>query len=194
MTVDNQDPYRVGKEKKALRAKMRRLRKAVASEIRHQAHTEAELWLKNWLGMHRLTLALATVSYGTEFSTEGLIHILRNHGVAVGIIPASADVSPDGPFPIMDSDGGTITCCRPSEADFILVPGLAFDLRGGRLGQGGGFFDRLLAARLPGSFAVGLGYSDQMIPSVPVEPHDQRLDAVWVFPGEPSDGNDEIDH
>jgi 5-formyltetrahydrofolate cyclo-ligase len=67
------------------------------------------------------------------------------------------------------------------EPDVVLVPLLAFDGRGSRLGYGGGFYDRTLAklrAKKP-VIAVGLAYDEQRVDAVPVESYDQRLD--WVL-------------
>ena len=65
------------------------------------------------------------------------------------------------------------------EPDILLVPLLAFDRTGGRLGQGGGHYDRVLEALKPcGAIAVGLGFAAQELARVPREPHDQALD--WV--------------
>ncbi len=61
--------------------------------------------------------------------------------------------------------------------EVILVPLLAFDRAGRRLGQGGGFYDRTLAAN-PTAHAIGVGYAAQGVDIVPVGPHDQRLDAI----------------
>ncbi len=63
----------------------------------------------------------------------------------------------------------------------ILVPLLAFDARGVRLGFGGGFYDRTLARlRAQGEVeAVGVAYDEQEMSNLPIEPHDQRLD--WVL-------------
>ena len=67
----------------------------------------------------------------------------------------------------------------------VVVPLLAFDATGARLGQGGGYYDRTLAAlRARGRvFALGLAYAGQEAPALPVEPHDQRLDAVLTEVG-----------
>lgn len=59
----------------------------------------------------------------------------------------------------------------------LLVPMLAYDDRGYRLGYGGGFYDRSLAA-LGSPMAVGCAYDGQQIDVVPVDVHDQRLD--WI--------------
>jgi len=64
--------------------------------------------------------------------------------------------------------------------ELMLVPLLAFDRTGARLGYGGGFYDVTLAAlRSAGPvFALGLAWAAQEIERVPTEPHDVRLDAV----------------
>ena len=61
--------------------------------------------------------------------------------------------------------------------DFLLVPLLAFDRRGQRLGYGAGYYDRTLAT-LPGRFALGCGFAAQEMEAVPSGPTDMRLDAV----------------
>ena len=62
----------------------------------------------------------------------------------------------------------------------VIVPVLAFDRGGGRLGQGGGYYDRTLSAlRAAGPiWVVGLAYAAQEAPAVPMSTHDQRLDAI----------------
>lgn len=64
--------------------------------------------------------------------------------------------------------------------DVLFTPVLAFDRRGGRLGQGGGFYDRTIAAlRMRGPLlVVGVAFSGQELPDVPMEAHDERLDAI----------------
>ncbi len=63
---------------------------------------------------------------------------------------------------------------------FLLVPFLAFDRHGNRLGQGGGYYDRTLATlRAQGEvLAAGLGFSAQEVPAVPAGPGDERLDCI----------------
>jgi 5-formyltetrahydrofolate cyclo-ligase len=67
------------------------------------------------------------------------------------------------------------------EPDIVLVPLLAFDIRGGRLGYGGGFYDRTLAGLRARKriVAVGLAYDEQQVDAVPHLDYDQRLD--WVL-------------
>lgn len=66
------------------------------------------------------------------------------------------------------------SCVRPDEIDLILVPGLAFDKKGGRLGRGKGYYDRFLEK----TEANTVGVCRCLVPRVPVEVHDKRMDAV----------------
>jgi 5-formyltetrahydrofolate cyclo-ligase len=66
--------------------------------------------------------------------------------------------------------------------DVLLVPLLAFDRRGRRLGYGGGYYDRTLAA-LPGAVALGIGYAAQELDEVPAGPEDAPLAAIATEAG-----------
>jgi 5-formyltetrahydrofolate cyclo-ligase len=71
------------------------------------------------------------------------------------------------------------------EPDLIVLPLVAFDARGGRLGQGGGYYDRTLEAlrgHLRPAF-VGLAFSGQEVARVPLDPHDQKLDGILTERG-----------
>jgi 5-formyltetrahydrofolate cyclo-ligase len=70
-----------------------------------------------------------------------------------------------------------------SHVDLILVPGVAFDAKGHRLGRGKGYYDRLLAV-IHGT-RCGVAFEQQLVPEVPVEKHDARMDYLltptrWV--------------
>ncbi|MGE5190679.1 MAG: 5-formyltetrahydrofolate cyclo-ligase [Gemmatimonadota bacterium] len=67
--------------------------------------------------------------------------------------------------------------------DVVVVPGLAFDARGRRLGQGYGCYDRFLAALDGSAVTVGLAFSWQLVPEVPVEAWDVPVDAVVTEDG-----------
>jgi 5-formyltetrahydrofolate cyclo-ligase len=72
-------------------------------------------------------------------------------------------------------------CARmePHIIDFVLVPGLAFDRRGRRLGYGGGFYDKMLADSLsPCAWLVAGAFESQMVEKVPVDEHDMPMDVV----------------
>ncbi len=63
--------------------------------------------------------------------------------------------------------------------DLILLPLNGFDSAGYRLGYGGGYFDRTLAALSPRPLAVGVGFEINRVASIRPQPHDQRLD--WII-------------
>jgi 5-formyltetrahydrofolate cyclo-ligase len=74
--------------------------------------------------------------------------------------------------PVPEARGG-----EAPEPDLILVPGLAFDLRGGRLGKGKGFYDRYLAGAR--GLKAGVAYDVQIAEkNLPLDAHDQPMDAV----------------
>jgi 5-formyltetrahydrofolate cyclo-ligase len=65
-----------------------------------------------------------------------------------------------------------------AEIGLVLVPGVAFDAECRRLGMGGGFYDRLLAALPPTTLRLALAFDEQIVDEVPSEAHDVTLDAV----------------
>jgi 5-formyltetrahydrofolate cyclo-ligase len=65
-----------------------------------------------------------------------------------------------------------------AEVDLIVVPGVAFDRSGGRLGHGKGYYDRLLSRRAPGTPAIALAFQCQMIDAVPMIGGDIAVDLV----------------
>jgi 5-formyltetrahydrofolate cyclo-ligase len=69
------------------------------------------------------------------------------------------------------------------DPDIVLLPLLAFDPAGYRLGYGGGYFDRTLAARTPRPRAIGVGFELGRVPDIRPQPHDIRLDAVVTEAG-----------
>ena len=66
-----------------------------------------------------------------------------------------------------------ITTVQP---DMLVVPGVAFDKDGNRLGRGKGFYDRLLQAET--AFKVGFCFDFQLLPQIPVESFDMPMDAI----------------
>jgi len=69
--------------------------------------------------------------------------------------------------------------------DLILVPGVAFDTRGNRLGRGKGYYDQLLAAT--GGIRCGVAFDEQIVTEIPVEPHDIPMHCIltptrWIKP------------
>ncbi|MFJ6610161.1 5-formyltetrahydrofolate cyclo-ligase [Streptomyces sp. NPDC091289] len=135
----------------------------------------------------------AYVSVGREPGTRALLEALRGRGVRVLLPVLLADNDLDwavyeGPehlLPagrgLLEPDGPPLGPAAVLDADTVLLPGLAVDGAGMRLGRGGGSYDRVLA-RLTAAGAhpslVVLLYDDEVVARVPSEPHDHPVDAV----------------
>lgn len=81
-----------------------------------------------------------------------------------------------GAFGILEPSGSrTVPLPR---LDLVVVPGVAFDLSGHRLGYGKGFYDRVLHSCEDRGVLVGLGFEMQLVEALPAETHDVRMDMV----------------
>jgi 5-formyltetrahydrofolate cyclo-ligase len=132
----------------------------------------------------------AYYSVGTEPDTRSLIFALWKRGsyVVLPVLLPDGDLdwaSYEGPDSLAPGPRGLLQPVEPvrgpgtvARADVVLVPALAVDASGNRLGRGGGSYDRALA-RVSGQVpTIGLIYDDELVPSVPVEPHDRAVRAV----------------
>jgi 5-formyltetrahydrofolate cyclo-ligase len=88
-----------------------------------------------------------------------------------------AELKP-GAFGIPEPTGAEIVPPEKLGRALICVPGVAFTQTGQRLGRGGGYYDRLLAAAPPQVVSAGLAYSFQVLDRLPESPHDRRLDLI----------------
>lgn len=126
---------------------------------------------------------------GDEIDIRPLLHELHARGHLIGLPVTAKRGQPlifrhwEPGAPLVRESFGTM---RPTGEellpDILLVPLLAFDGLGRRLGYGGGFYDRTLAA-LPGRFRLGCAFAMQQVDAVPVGPYDERLDAVATEDG-----------
>ncbi|WP_344496793.1 5-formyltetrahydrofolate cyclo-ligase [Streptomyces enissocaesilis] len=135
----------------------------------------------------------AYVSVGREPGTRALLDALRARGVRVLLPVLLADNDLDwAPYEgaerlararlgLLEPQGARLGVQAVAEADAVLLPGLAVDGRGVRLGRGGGSYDRVLA-RLEAAGAhphlVVLLYDEEVVARVPREPHDHLVSAV----------------
>lgn len=111
----------------------------------------------------------------------------RGHIVALPVTPAHGHMLSfhrwrPGAGLIPGRFGTLRPACDPVIPDLLLVPLLAFDRAGHRLGYGAGFYDRTLEA-LPSSRTVGCAFAAQEIEAVPVEAHDRPLEAIATEDG-----------
>ncbi|WP_308377687.1 5-formyltetrahydrofolate cyclo-ligase [Streptomyces sp. ISL-98] len=167
---------------------------------RDDAQKAATVLARRALELPELTEArtvAAYVAFGSEPGTRALLDALRARGVRV-LLPV---LLPDNDLDWAEYEGAEnlvrarLGLLQPAgtplgvdailEAEAVLLPGLAVDSRGTRLGRGGGSYDRALA-RLEAADAhphlVVLLYDDEVIARVPKEPHDHPVTAV-VTPG-----------
>jgi 5-formyltetrahydrofolate cyclo-ligase len=143
------------------------------------------------LGLPEITAAAsvaAYLSFGTEPETKNLVEKLRSRGIQV-LVPIVCDdldldwaeyddVSPNTRNPAYLPAGPLLGVAAVAEADAIVVPALAVDEHGLRLGRGGGSYDRALARVSPGQPVIALLYDGECPVVVPGEPHDRRVTAV----------------
>lgn len=66
----------------------------------------------------------------------------------------------------------------PQDLDLVMVPGVAFDRRGGRTGHGKGYYDKLLAQARPEILFVALAFECQLFDEIPMQPHDVFMDKI----------------
>ena len=88
----------------------------------------------------------------------------------------SLDNLKPGKFGIHEPSGETK--CDVREFDLVIVPGLAFDLHGNRLGRGGGFYDRLLSST--NAEFIAFAFEEQIVPAIPTLEHDIKVHKIFT--------------
>lgn len=106
--------------------------------------------------------------------TEGRLDLFR--------VESLYDLAP-GAFGVREPAGDLARAVVPDALDLILVPGVAFTRAGARLGRGGGFYDRLLASLPAHACKIGVCFDSQLLPELPVEPHDHDVDFIATESG-----------
>ena len=143
--------------KRAIRREMRALRKALPDREQRSERIWAQVQHLPEVTGARAVMVFASVP--GEPITDPFIAWCRELGKAVHL--PEDDPAPD-----------------PASIDVVIVPGTAFTPAGDRLGQGGGWYDRFLARVTPDCLKVGVAFAPQLVDSLPVEPHDLRVDVV----------------
>lgn len=183
---------RIRAAKAALRAELLAARRARSADLRaeHGRRLAAAA-----LADPRMTGARCVTAYvgvGAEPATGPLLERLRVAGVTVllpvvapgGRLEWSAFDGPaslgPGPHGLLQPTGGRVSVAA---ADLLLVPALAVDRRGNRLGRGGGYYDRLLAGLGVAAPALALVYDDEVLTDVPAEPHDVPVQGMLTTAG-----------
>jgi len=176
------------------KASLRRRLVAARALISDSTRTEAGHLIRDHvLGMPQVAAAGTIAAYysvGSEPDTRGLVFALWKRGsyVILPVLLPDGDLdwaSYEGPDSLAPGPRGLLQPVEPvrgvdtvARADVVLVPALAVDAAGNRLGRGGGSYDRALA-RVGGQVPViALLYDAELLPAVPVMPHDQRVRAA----------------
>ena len=172
--------------KSALRAAMRALRRKLAADCPDAgARAAAHLPAMSGVAIYGLYHAVGSELDPSPIRIDGAQCCLP--AVVARAAPLVFRLhGPDKPL-VADALGIPAPAASEPEVrpDVVFTPVLAFDRRGGRLGQGGGHYDRTIEAlRAAGPvLVIGLAYAGQEVDAIPMEPHDQRLDAILTETG-----------
>ena len=181
----------------ALRSRKVALRRRLSAQRRKTNDIERSVWGKSLrdtvLSLPEIQMAgtvAAYVSVGTEPQTRGLIFALWKRGtyVLLPLLLSGGDLdwaSYEGPESLAPGPRGLLQPTEPprgtqavTSADLVIVPALAVDRRGLRLGRGGGSYDRALARVGAAVPTVALIYDHELVESVPAGPHDRPVRMV----------------
>ena len=170
-------------EKADIRRKIKAMRSMLLETERMNAadevfakleQTAAFLLADRILMYHSLPDELSTHRFLDKWHDRKRFFLPRVNGVNLEILPYDESRLEIGAFHIEEPTGDNTV--SPDEIELVIVPAVAYDKRGNRLGRGRGFYDRLLASTK--ATKVGVGYEFQMVDSIPAEPHDVRMDMV----------------
>jgi len=184
--------FSMNEDRQDLRQRILGERDALDGNKRHEKSISVMHNFWDLPGMQQWSTLFMYVSFRSEVETLELIKGCINLGirVAVPLVDASAvcmipllikdperDLVP-GYYNIPEPDPKKSLPLNAGEIDAAVIPGSVFDIHGGRLGYGGGYYDRFLVNDAPQAKRIGLAYELQVVDKVPVEPHDQPLDIL----------------
>ena len=180
------------RRKRALRREVRARRDALPPEERERLGQAVARNLLTLPEVRQASTVMAFSSFGSEVDTRPIIEQLARDGRRVvlprvegrTIVPVgyrSGDPVKPSSLGALEPAGGDPV--RPEEIDVVIVPGLAFDRRGHRVGYGGGFYDRFLGRLRPDALTVGICFSVQVVDEVPHGRGDRPVDLVVTEEG-----------
>jgi len=184
----------VREEKAALRTRLLAARAELTQEQRTAAGRAIRDALLERPEVQMAGTIAAYYSVGAEPDTRGLVFALWKRGSYVLLPRLRPDgdldwASYEGPESLVPGPRGLLEPGEPprgpgavARADVVLVPALAVDRAGNRLGRGGGSYDRALARVGPLVPLIALVYDAELVDRVPAEPHDVKVRAA-VSPG-----------
>jgi 5-formyltetrahydrofolate cyclo-ligase len=83
-----------------------------------------------------------------------------------------------GPRNVLEPDAKRCKTVPMERIDIAIIPGLAFDEKGGRIGSGKGYYDRLIPKLAITTRKVALTFEEQIVPQIPIESHDKHVDII----------------
>lgn len=171
----------------ALRTRMRALRRALPEREQRDATGAVCALLRQTQALREARVVMAYMAARGELSLLPLTQELFASGKTLclprceggGCMSArrvtALDALAPGAYGLLEP-GEDSPVIAPEEISLVLVPGTAFDAQGGRVGQGGGYYDRFLP-RSP-AYRIGVCHDFALLGEVPRQAHDQRMDAV----------------
>jgi 5-formyltetrahydrofolate cyclo-ligase len=186
-------------ELKALKQELRReilaRRRAMDAELVDQLSERIQAHILGSLAFTRARVIAAYAAFDNEVSLESLFRKALKQGKKAALprigqregemnfhlVKGLNEMQPNR-FGIMEPVE-TTEIVKPRNIDLILVPGVAYDPEGWRLGMGGGYYDRALTNIRPDAQSMGVGYSMQVLESLPHEPLDQRVKVIVTEKG-----------
>lgn len=180
----------IQEEKRALRRAMRAQKATLGAAAAAQEAAWVFEALEALPAFEAAKTVLAYWSLADELPTEAfveglcgrkrvLLPVVRGADLELREYRGRENMQPVPPFGILEPQGTPVV--PPGEVDLVVVPGVAFDRAGGRLGRGKGFYDRLFPT-MPGATLVGVCFGLQVVESVPREAHDRVMDCVLFRP------------
>lgn len=136
--------------------------------------TAAFLMADRILMYHSLPDELSTRKFLDKWHSRKKFYLPRVNGVNLDILPYDESRLELGAFHIEEPTGDNTV--SPEEIELVVVPAVAYDRQGNRLGRGKGFYDRLLATTR--ATKIGVAYEFQIVDEIPCEPHDVKMDMV----------------
>ncbi len=170
-------------EKSDIRRKMKNLRmmlsddeKAIAADevFARLEMTAAFMMADNILMYYSLPDELSTLKFLKKWHDKKHFFLPRVNGVNLEILPYDELSLESGAFNIEEPTGDDLA--NVEDIELMVIPAVAFDRSGNRLGRGKGYYDRLLNSSR--ALKVGVGYDFQLIDEIPCEPHDVPMDMV----------------
>lgn len=141
--------------------------------------TAAFMLADNILMYHSLPDELSTLAFIDKWHDRKHFFLPRVNGVNLDILPYDRSTLRLGAFSIEEPQGDET--CDINDIEMVVVPAVAYDRNGNRVGRGKGYYDRLLADTK--ALKVGVAYGFQLVDSIDAEPHDVRVDVVITDKG-----------